>query len=422
MVNFLKPITYGSLALLAIGSFSLSVQTALAEVRNEFRQILAQDGSASDLLGGSVAIYGNTAIVGASGDSSNGFLSGSAYIFDVTTGTQITKLLPDDGSSGDRFGLTVAIHKNIAIVGARFDGPGVGTAYLFDATNGTQIAKLIASDGAAGENFGSSVSIDGNLAIVAAELDDDNGPLSGSAYIFDITTGSQIAKILPQDGLKSDFFGRSVGISSGTAIVGAPNDDDNGGASGSVYLFDALANSQTAKLLPSDGAPNDRFGSSVAISGNTAIIGAPRDDDMGSNSGSAYLFDISTGEQIGKLLADDGSDGNFFGSYVSISGNFAVVGAPKDDDFGYRSGSAYLFDITTGKQIAKLLARNGLADDVFGLEVGISGNKIIAGAYGNDDNGSRAGSSYLFLVPEPSSQLLLFLGAVSILVPSRIWL
>ena len=113
---------------------------------------------------------------------------------------------------------------------------------------------------------------------------------------------------LPDDSAADDEFGRSVAISGTTAIVGAYQDDDNGSESGSAYLFDTTTGTQIAKLLPSDGAPEDDFGRSVSISGNTAIVGANKDDDNGSASGSAYLFDANTGAEAWRFYTAAGSD------------------------------------------------------------------------------------------------------------------
>ncbi|MCR9075757.1 MAG: FG-GAP repeat protein, partial [bacterium] len=135
-------------------------------------------------------------------------------------------------------------------------------------------------------------------------------------------------KILPSDGESGDQFGWSVAISGTTAVVGARLDDDNGTDSGSAYLFDTTTGQQIAKLLPDDGAAEDNFGVSVAISGALVVVGAYGDDDNGTISGSAYLFDTTTGEQIAKLLPSDGSEVNIFGRSVAISGTTVVVGAP----------------------------------------------------------------------------------------------
>ncbi len=211
-----------------------------------------------------------------------------------------------------------------------------------------QETKLLASDGDAGDEFGISVAISGNTAIVGAPYDEDNGSSSGSAYLFDITTGAQIAKLLPSDGATDDQFGNSVAIVGNTAIIGARNNYANGIRSGSAYLFDIASGAQIAKLLPSDGVANDQFGNSVAISGNTAIVGARYNYDNGSSSGSAYLFEITTGAEVAKLLPSDGANSDQFGSSVAINGSAALVGAPRDGDNGPTSGSAYLIDVCAG--------------------------------------------------------------------------
>ncbi|MCH7849886.1 MAG: FG-GAP repeat protein, partial [Planctomycetes bacterium] len=237
-----------------------------------------------------------------------------------------------------------------------------GPAY---ADLGDQLAKLLADDGAGGDEFGFSVGISGATAIVGAKFDDDSGNASGSAYLLDLSdpvNPTQIATLLADDGEPGDHFGISVAISGATAIVGAPRDDDNGINSGSAYLFDTITGQLIFKLLPDDGAFNDLFGWSVAITHTTAIVGAWRDDDNGNNSGSAYLFDTTTGAQIAELLPVDGAADNHFGISVAISGATAIVGARWDDDNGFSSGSAYLFDTSdpaNPTQLFKLLPNDG---------------------------------------------------------------
>jgi len=179
----------------------------------------------------------------------------------------------------------------------------------------------------------------------------------------------QETKLTASDAAASDVFGRSVAISGNTALVGASGDDDDDDDtnSGSAYLFDITTGNQLFKLTASDAAALDFFGSSVAISGNTALVGAFGDDDGGSRSGSAYLFDITTGNQLFKLTASDAAAFDLFGKSVAISGNTALVGA-NGDDAGPGSGSAYLFDITTGNQLAKLTASDAAALDFFGWQ------------------------------------------------------
>ena len=388
----------------------------------QLAKLLPEDGEAFDEFSQSVAISGDIAIVGSQFDDDNGLNSGSAYLFDVSTGEQITKLLPQDGATLDEFGSSVAIDGDTAIVGARFNddnGDGSGSAYLFDVESGQQIAKLLPLDGADSDFFGRSVAISGDIAVVGAIYDDDNGSRSGSAYLFDVDSGKQIAKLLPQDGASSDYFGHSVAISGHTVIVGAYRDDDNGLTSGSAYLFDVESGQQIAKLLPHDGAAGDQFGRSVSVSGNTAIVGATRDEDNGGNSGSAYLFDVGSGQQIAKLLPQDGASSDFFGDSVAMSSDTAIVSASGDDDNGGSSGSAYLFDIESGKQIAKLVAQDGTILDSFGTSVAMSGDTAVVGAHGDDDNGIGSGSAYVFTragcVPSHAAILSVTAGFGSIL-------
>ncbi|MEE8154107.1 MAG: FG-GAP repeat protein [Phycisphaerales bacterium] len=347
----------------AAASMVLSTAPAYADLGDQLFKLLPNDGAQDDFFGISVAVGGTTAIVGAHLDDDNGSWSGSAYVFGTTTGQQIAKILPNDGSEVDLFGVSVAISGDAAIIGAQWDednGDFSGSAYLFDISdpaNPTQLFKLLAADGAEEDFFGGSVAISGTTAIVGALRDDDNGDRSGSAYLFDTTTGRQLFKLLPNDGFEFDFFGRSVAISGDIAIVGANFDDDacpddplfcN---SGSAYLFDTTTGTQLFKLLPNDGFASQNFGISVAISGTTAIVGANLDDDNGIDSGSAYLFDISdpvNPTQIAKLLPDDGAADDRFGISVAISGTTAIVGAFLDDDNGSSSGSAYLFDAAAG--------------------------------------------------------------------------
>ncbi len=377
------------------------------------QKLLASDGAAGDYFGRSVSISGDYAIVGASYDDDKGYNSGSAYIFrwDGTAWSQQQKLLASDGDVNDYFGWwSVSISGDYAIVGAYLDddkGYNSGSAYIFrrDGTAWVQQQKLTASDGAALDEFGWSVSISGDLAIVGAIYGDGNEPNSGSAYIFkwDGTSWNQQAKLLASDGDAGDRFGFSLSISSDYAIVGACEDDDKGTESGSAYIFKrhGTAWSQLAKLTASDGASWDYFGWSVSISGDLAIVGAPKDDDKGSRSGSAYIFkrDVIDWVQQQKLLASDGAYFDYFGVSVSISGDLAIVGACYDDDNGSDSGSAYIFKWhnTTWVELQKILASDGAAEDWFGRSVSISGEYVIVGASCDDDKGTNSGSAYIFI-------------------------
>ena len=337
-------------------------------------------------------------------------LAGSASVCAAQSVTENRKLTASDAAAGDQFGRAVAISGTTAIVGVDLDddaGTNSGSAYLFDTTTGLQIAKLTASDGAAQDIFGWAVAISGTTAIVGTPRGDGAVFDTGSAYLFDISNPDmpvQIAKLTASDGAAQDNFGVSVAISGTIAIVGANADDDAGSASGSAYLFDTTTGLQIAKLTASDAAANDQFGWAVAISGTTAMVGADLNDDAGSNSGSVYLFDTTTGLQIAKLTASDAAAGDQFGFSVAISGTTAMVGTLGDDAGAFDAGTAYLFDISTPAtpvHIATLTASDAAAQDQLGSSVAISGTTAIVGASLDDHVADNAGSAYIFLLCRP---------------------
>jgi hypothetical protein len=378
----------------------------------EVEKLLASDGDAYDRFGVSVSISGDFAIVGANYDDDNGDASGSAYIFyyDGTSWSEQAKLTASDAAAGDWFGYSVSISGDYAIVGALYDEdngyPPSGSAYIFkrDGTNWNQQVKLTAADGNDFDEFGYSVSVSGDYAIVGAQYGDGNEVNSGSAYIFkrEGTNWSEQAKLTASDGVSGHHFGNSVSISGDYAIVGAPYNDDNGSQSGSAYIFkrDGTNWPQQDKLLAADGAVSDYFGYSVSISGDYAIVGACGDDDSGTVSGSAYIFkrDGTNWSEQAKLLASDGAAHDYFGLSVSLSSAYAIVGAYQDEDNGPLSGSAYIFerDGTNWSQQPKLTAADSNEYDHFGCSVSISGSYAVVGAYRDEDSGTDSGSAYIF--------------------------
>ncbi len=332
-------------------------------------------------------------------------VSGSVAIVAPASGQVINedfKLLASDQASLDRFGESIAIDNGIVAVGAGWhndNGLASGSAYLFDAATGAQVAKLLPNDGSLDDVFGMSVAIANGVVAVGAPGDDDNGTSSGSVYLFDTTTGAQIAKLLPSDGASGDVFGRSVAIANGVVAVGATGDDDNGFDSGSVYLFDALDGTQIVKLLPDDGAAYDEFGGSIAIDDNGIVaVGAKWDEDNGTGSGSAYVFDASTGAQTAKLLPSDGGGWYYhFANSIAIDNGIVAVGSPQAEDNGIGSGSAFLFDASTGGQIVKLLPSDGAEWSGFGHSIAFDNGIVAVGAHLLVTRGSVQGGDGVFI-------------------------
>lgn len=368
-------------------------------------ELLGNDTTTGDNFGFSVALSGNTGIVGSWQDKDLGSGSGSAYLFDLSTKTQTTKLTRSGGSTNDYFGAAVGIDGNLAVVGAwgssDFDFRS-GAAFVYDVSSGAEVA-LQPEDPAQGDNFGISVGISGDVAIVGSRNDDDYGSGSGSAYLFNANTGQQLAKLVPTDSAEGDAFGTSVSISGDVAVVGALFHGDNHGA---AYVFDVESGQQMYKLTPDDAAPGQLFGSKVAVSGNIAVVAAHRDGEAGTSAGAAYVFDITTGQQIAKLMGNDTEANDFFGFSVGIDGNVVIVGAAEEG--GERQGAAYFFDANTGNQLAKVLDPEREANDFFGTSVAISGNRALVGASSTNTAGLYSGSAYLFEsasnpIPEPGT-------------------
>ncbi len=375
-------------------------------------KVLASDGVAWDLFGNSVSVFANTAVIGAEEDDVNGTDSGSAYVFsyDGSSWLKEQKLLASDGNNGDHFGRSVGISGEAAVIGAEYDdanGEDSGSAYVFryDGSSWVEEQQLLASDGSMWDYFGCSVAISGEVAVVGAYADDDNGASSGSAYVFRYNEPNWVEeqKLLPSDGSNDCYFGCSVAVSGDVVVVGARNDPQVGSdPCGTAYVFRYNSSSwvEEQKLLASGGNVGDRFGYSVAVSGDVAVIGADEHDDSGADSGSAYVFDyngVSWSEEQ-KLLASDGNNGHYFGGSVSISGEVIVVGARGKDDCGANSGSAYVFrdDASSWVEERKLLAWDCTAQKYFGYSVAICGEAIVVGAEWDDDNGAGSGSAYIF--------------------------
>ncbi|MHC4976809.1 MAG: FG-GAP repeat protein, partial [Planctomycetota bacterium] len=384
----------------------------------EQTKLAASDATGGDHFGFAVALDGNTALVGANEDDDvAGSDQGAAYVF-VRTGAswaEQDKLLASDATSSDQFGRSVALDGDTALIGAVGNddgGSASGSAYVFVRSAGswTEQAKLKAGDSAADDIFGSSVAIDGDTALVGAQLDDDAGGIDqGSAYVFVRSAGSwtEQAKLTADDGDFEDYFGYSVALDGDTALIGAWGDDDSGGSDqGSSYVFTRAGTmwTQQARLMDSDGGTNDFFGAGVALEGDTALIGASGDTDAGGiGQGSAHVIERLGSVWVGpelKVFASDAAAGDRFGHTLVLDGDTALIGAYFDDDAGANSGSAYVFvrTGTTWLEQAKLVASDAAAGDNFGVSVALDGDTALVGAHNDDDlGGADQGSAYVFV-------------------------
>ncbi|GEM_PF-1446551 len=337
------------------------------------------------------------------------------------------EFVASDGASDDRFATSISISNGIIISGAGFaddNGLKSGSAYVFRETGSpgtrTQSVKLLASDGVLDDRFGHAVSISGDSALVGAPHKDRNANLTaGGAYLFrNLLTASGISTEVVQleaanfSGTNNERLGSTVALSGNVGLIGAPG---RGNSSGVTYVFtdlDTASGTVTERsiLVASDGSVLDNFGSSVSVSGPTAVVGAGFHDGVAENAGAAYVYrNVDTRTSVTgfltqdvKLIASDAAMNDGLGRSVSISGLNAVAGAENNATNGVGGGSVYVYknlDTATGTitEDVKLIASDADSGDQFGTSAAISGTTVVVGASRDDDRGANAGAVYVFL-------------------------
>jgi|GEM_PF-4992489 len=366
----------------------------------------APDTGPGDALGAGVAINHQYALAGAPHAEGNNANSGACYIYRKNGGSwlQPQKLQALDGTAGDKFGFSVSIWGDYAIVGAPEkddNGSNSGAAYVFFRNGNTwqQQAKLNASDAQAEDFFGYAVSIHGDYALVGAFQDGDGGQYSGSAYVFHRVgnTWQQEAKLVAADADVNDQFGYSVSLYGDEALIGAFGDSEYSEYAGAAYIFErsGTAWTQQTKLTASDAGEYFQFGTSVSLEADRAAIGSP-----GENAGAAYLFEkvAGTWTEKSKIVPADGAIADSFGNAISLKDGALVVGSPSDDDNGDASGSAYIYLSKDGiwKLFSKIKANDATMQDNFGVGVAIDSMNVLVGAPADDVVGVNSGSVYFF--------------------------
>ena len=310
-----------------------------------------------DLFGVSMAADDDTLVVGAQFADTHGEDAGMAYVFERRNASwrQVGVLAASDAAAGDQFGLTVSVSGETIVVGARLAdsrASDTGAAYVFGRKNGTwhQVGKLVASDAASGDIFG-RVSVDQDAMVLSADLNDDRGSNAGKAYAFEKRGGvwDEVARLTASDGAAGDEFGISLALKGGTAVFGALGSGGDG--SGAAYVFERRDGrwAQLARLTASDAARRQGFGFSVAVGHDTIVVGAPNHSSAGESTGAAYVFERRVGEwtQAAKLTASDAAPLTGFGSTVAINGNTIVIGMLFNGG-GKRAGAAYVFERHAG--------------------------------------------------------------------------
>ena len=359
------------------------------------QEAVADDGAANNGLGRGAAVFGDTALVGAT----NAPAGGAVYVFtrgDDGQWTQTQELNAADSPDGADFGNSIALSADTAVIGAdrttlTNDGNRhQGAVYVF--TRGedgqwTQTQQLTADDFSPEAQFGDAVALSGATILIGAyNTTVGENPYQGAAYVFTLEGGSwtQTQKLVADDGIGGDDFGNAVALDGERALIGAFYGSGTVGQSGAAYVFEGSGSSwkQTAKLVPDDGALFDSFGSAVALAGDSALVGSLY-AQIGDNSGqgAVYAFDLAAGHwsQTQKLVPSDGAASDALGNAIARDGDRVLVGANAAN--GY-VGAAYLFarSDTGWGELGKLVASDGVSGDGLGYTVALSGNTALAGA------------------------------------------
>ncbi|CAM4134439.1 FG-GAP repeat protein [Pseudoalteromonas ostreae] len=376
-------------------------------------KLLADDAKAEDHFGFSVAIDGTTALVGAfKADVNNNQDSGAAYVYSLgaTGWQQQAKLVAAPAYTEDTLGGNVALKNNLAMLGAsQRDGKSKDSGAVFafekDANLWSQKQILTANDAKSGDAFGQSIALTERFLVIGAPHSDAPLKDSGAAYLYvrDNNSWQFQAKLTAKDGAEGDLFGISVAIDGDTVLVGADLNDEKAEKAGAVYayVFNGKQWHQQAKLMAKDGANTDIFGVRVALSGDTALISARRDDieGVGTDAGSAYIFERTKGiwTQAQKLVAPDGKADDRFARGVALNKDTALISAMHHDENGQNAGALYVFKKQLGqwRYASKIVATGGLPEDRFGWNVALTDNTAIIAAPHRDDNGNKSGAAYI---------------------------
>lgn len=345
----------------ASGSLYIFSEKEGIEGFEEIQKIVPEDGDIEEFFGYSIDIEKNWAITGSHHDSDFGGSSGSAFILkqnEQGTWEIVQKVLPNDPKAGDEFAKAVGMKNNCAFTGAF--------------------------------------------------LDDDKATNAGSVYVFRLMDGEwvQSQEIYATDAEAHDQFGNFLSASNYALAIGVPEKISSGEKSGCVYVFEENDHQwqQTQKIFPSDLQQGDQFGQSLSLSNNFLSIGAYKADALHEDGGAVYVYKKENEEWIlnQKIIPEDNEMGDHFGNAVDQNEELLVIGAYFDDDLGSKSGSIYVYKLEadTFKYLSKITASDGSAGDAFGSSLRIEGQRIVTGAYADSDHGFFAGSVYVLDIGE----------------------
>ena len=368
-------------------------------------QITSPSTQTDGAFGASVAVDGNTVVVGADGEAAGGFSgAGHAYIYNAETGALVATLTSPNAYPGGLFGRSVAVNGNTIVVGADGETAGgysqAGNAYFFNVETGALVANLTSPNAQTNGYFGVSVAVDGNTVVVGASGEDSH---AGNAYIYNAETGALVANLTSPNAQTDGSFGYSVAVSGNTIVVGAHGESNGENAyQGHAYIFNAETGNLVATLTSPNAEGSGAFGWSVAVNGNTIVVGAYWEVNAKyierAYAGNAYIFNAETGNLVATLTSPNAQTYGDFGYAVALNGNMIAVGAVDETAGGYsQAGNAYFFNVETGALVANLTSPSTQTDGAFGASVAVDGNTVVVGADGEAAGGfSGAGHAYIY--------------------------
>ncbi|MCA9217985.1 MAG: hypothetical protein KDB27_33170 [Planctomycetales bacterium] len=361
---------------------------------DETRKFTLPPEKSPTIFGWAAVLSGDSAVIS---DPGLRVQAGTAHVLDINTGQVTRTLSPSVSRVDDLFGFDMDIGRNRVAIGAPANpfatNPLPGAVNVFDLSTGVELSRLLPSDSTGGDEFGFSTAMSGNLLAVGAPA---LGEMPGRAYLFNAATGSELFKLQPSQSAVGNEFGWDLDVSEDYVVVGAPgtyDENDPGVNLGAAYVFNTTTGQQVRKLLPKSMSPGSEFGFAIGVSGNRAVVGSP--EGAASLRGAAYVFDITTGEELYKLRPSDSRVDDDFGAAIDVFGNIAAIGARGQ---GTVSGAVYLFDITTGQEITKLTPSDLGNKDKFGSALALGADRLIVGSPNDIDPAQNltTGSAYLF--------------------------
>lgn len=374
-------------ALLTIALWIIAAAASPA-CAQEFQFTLSGDFPEVREFGRSVAVDNGIIAVEAEWQLADSSWVATAFLYDASDGTPRTQLLTSDGPTGylDDNARSVVIDNGIVALGAQ------DAVYLFDAATGAQFTRLVAPDYPTyGQGFGNALDLDNGIIAIGAYQDGETAAGSGAVYLFDVTTGTLLHKLIAEDGQTQDRFGYSVAIDHGNVAIGA---ESANGFAGAAYLFDAATGAQLAEL-DSERPIIFGFGCSIAIDQGVVAVGAWYDEI--NRNGGTYLFDAATGESYASLLhSPREGEGELFGRAVAIKDDVIAVGAWNHYNKPVESGGVFLFDTPFGGQFIEFAPGGGNDTDYdrFGWSVALDTDILVTGAIGAGPQGR--GEAHVF--------------------------